>query len=72
MGNENQYFAAMNAGRFNPTINVDKQPDGMYRAHYTTDKDTVIEVIDDSQSWAFSEVARLVREGVKNGEITPR
>jgi hypothetical protein len=69
--NINQYYEAMLEGRFNPTINLDKQNDGSYKATYEGYKGKV-EVNDNSPTYATNECARLVREGVMNGEIIPR
>ena len=68
---QNQFYEALIEGRWRPTINVDTLDDGRYRAHYSSNEKT-IECVDASQSYATGEVARLLREGVKNGEFNPR
>lgn len=59
-------------GRWRPTINVDKQEDGRYKAWYEDQDGKIIEYVDELSTFAINQVQGMLKEGVANGRITPR
>ncbi len=72
MPNYNQYAEALLEGRWQPTINLDKQTDGKYRAHWTDYTGTTVEHTDEISTYAMNVVQNEIRNGVLNGTLKPR